>query len=172
MHVQRFKNSFAETIFRTKYAQGPEDTWDALAERVVEDVCGTRWGKDKPLMSATDRSQLTQYIKEQKLIPGGRYLWYAGRGNSYFNNCFLLRAEEDTREEWAELTKRAVSCLMTANTRDAADMKSSMCEPKSSKMSFVLTSNCSLNVCSSFALRIIANTSTIPDKIKGIGCEL
>jgi len=113
MHVQRFKNSFAETIFRTKYAQGPEDTWDALAERLVEDVCGTRWGKDRPLMNATDRSQLTLYIKEQKFIPGGRYLWYAGRGNSYFNNCFLLRAEEDTREEWAELTKRAVSCLMT-----------------------------------------------------------
>jgi len=77
MHVQRFKNSFAETIFRTKYAQGVEDTWDALAERLVEDVCGSRWGKDRPLMSATDRDQLTQYIKEQKFIPGGRYLWYA-----------------------------------------------------------------------------------------------
>lgn len=113
MHVQRFKNSFAETIFRTKYAQGVEDTWDALAERLVEDVCGSRWGKDRPLMSATDRDQLTQYIKEQKFIPGGRYLWYAGRGNSYFNNCFLLRAEEDTREEWASLTQRSVSCLMT-----------------------------------------------------------
>ena len=113
MHVQRFKNSFAETIFRTKYAQGVEDTWDALAERLVEDVCGSRWGKDRPLMSATDRDQLTQYIKEQKFIPDGRYLWYAGRGNSYFNNCFLLRAEEDTREEWASLTQRSVSCLMT-----------------------------------------------------------
>lgn len=113
MQVQRFKNSFAETIFKTKYAQGPEDTWDALAGRVVEDVCGTRWGKDRALMSKTDRDQLTEYIKEMKFIPGGRYLWYAGRLNSYFNNCFLLRAEEDTREEWAEVTKRAVSCLMT-----------------------------------------------------------
>ena len=113
MQVNRFKNSFAETIFKTKYAQGAEDTWDALAERVVEDVCGTRGGKDRPLMSDSDRSQLTEYIKEMKFIPGGRYLWYGGRQNSYFNNCFLLRAEEDTREEWAAITQRSVSCLMT-----------------------------------------------------------
>ena len=109
--TNRFRNSFGENIFRYKYAQGPGDTWDKLAERLVEDVCGTRWGKDRALMSQEDRDQLTQYIKEFKFVPGGRYLWYAGRGNSYFNNCFLLRAEHDTREEWADLTQRAVSCL-------------------------------------------------------------
>ena len=113
MQINRFKNSFAENIFKNKYAQGPNDTWDALADRLVEDVCGSRWGKDKPIMSQEDRDYLAQYIKEMKFVPGGRYLWYAGRGNSYFNNCFLLRAEEDTREEWANLTQRAVSCLMT-----------------------------------------------------------
>lgn len=113
MQVERFKNTFASNIFRNKYAQGPTDTWDALAERLVEDVCGTRWGKDRPLMSEEDRKQLAEYIKEMKFVPGGRYLWYAGRKNSYFNNCFLLKAEEDTREEWAALTQRAVSCLMT-----------------------------------------------------------
>lgn len=113
MQVNRFKNDFAERIFRNKYAQGPTDTWDALAERLVEDVCGTRGGKDRPLMSQEDRDQLTHYIKEFKFVPGGRYLWYAGRKNSYFNNCFLLRAEEDTREEWAALAQRATSCLMT-----------------------------------------------------------
>lgn len=113
MQINRFKNSFSENIFKNKYAQGPNDTWDALADRLVEDVCGSRWGKDKPLMSQEDRDSLAQYIKEMKFVPGGRYLWYAGRGNSYFNNCFLLRAEHDTREEWADLTQRAVSCLMT-----------------------------------------------------------
>ena len=113
MQINRFKNSFAENIFKQKYAQGPTDTWDALADRLVEDVCGTRWGKDRALMSEGDRARLAQYIKEMKFVPGGRYLWYAGRQNSYFNNCFLLRAEHDTREEWADLTQRAVSCLMT-----------------------------------------------------------
>lgn len=113
MITNRFKTSFAENIFKHKYAQGPTDTWDALAERLVEDVCGSRWGKDRPLMLEGDRAQLAEYIKEMKFVPGGRYLWYAGRSNSYFNNCFLLKAEHDTREEWADLTQRAVSCLMT-----------------------------------------------------------
>lgn len=113
MQINRFKTTFAENIFKQKYAQGPNDTWDALAERLVEDVCGSRGGKDRALMSKEDLDQLTQYIKEFKFIPGGRYLYYAGRPNSFFNNCFLLRGEEDTREEWGELIKRSTNCLMT-----------------------------------------------------------
>jgi len=113
MQINRFKNDFSERIFKLKYAQGVNDTWDALSERLVSDVCGTRGGRDKALMSEQDREQLTDYIKRMLFIPGGRYLYYAGRPNSYYNNCFLLRGEEDTREEWAELIKRAASCLLT-----------------------------------------------------------
>ena len=65
------------------------------------------------LMSTEDRKHLTQLIKEMKFIPGGRYLYYAGRPFKAYNNCFLLRAEEDTREEWSNVTWRAMSCLMT-----------------------------------------------------------
>jgi ribonucleoside-diphosphate reductase alpha chain len=111
--VNRFKTEFANTIFRQKYAQGTSDTWDALCDRLVEDVCGTRWGTLPALMSDGDRKQLAQYMKEMKMIAGGRYLYYAGRPFKAFNNCFLLRAEEDTREEWSALTWRAMSCLMT-----------------------------------------------------------
>jgi len=108
----RFRSQLGENVFRFKYAQGPDDTWDALADRLVEDVCGER-GKQPALLSKEDRAQLKQYIKEFKFVPGGRYIYYAGRPNSYWNNCYLLRAEHDTREEWAELAKRATSCLMT-----------------------------------------------------------
>lgn len=113
MEIKRFKTSFAENIFKQKYAQGPDDTWDNLAERLVEDVCGTRWGTTNKLMSDEDRKQLEQYIKEQKFMPGGRYLYYAGREFKAYNNCYLLRAEEDTREEWAAISHRAMSCLTT-----------------------------------------------------------
>lgn len=109
----RFKTSFARNIFKQKYAQGPEDTWDALADRLVEDVCGTRWGTDRPLMSEGERRQLSEHIKNFRFVPGGRYLYYAGRPFHAFNNCFLLRAEEDTREEWSAVTQRAMACLMT-----------------------------------------------------------
>ena len=113
MEINRFKTSFANNIFRNKYAQGPNDTWDSLAERLVEDVCGTRWGAQPKLLSDGDQKQLAEYIKQQKFLPGGRYLYYAGRTAKFYNNCYLLRAEEDTREEWSNVTWRAMSCLMT-----------------------------------------------------------
>lgn len=52
-------------------------------------------------------------MSEMKFIPGGRYLYYAGRDVKYFNNCYLLRAEEDTREDWANLSWKSESCLST-----------------------------------------------------------
>jgi len=110
---KRFKNGFAETIFKLKYSQGPEDTWDALCERLVEDVCGTRWGTVQALMSQEDRDELVEHMKTMRFLPGGRYLYYAGRPFKAYNNCYLLREEHDTREEWAEVAKKATSCLMT-----------------------------------------------------------
>jgi ribonucleoside-diphosphate reductase alpha chain len=111
--IERFKTSFARNIFRQKYAQGPEDSWDALADRLVEDVCGTRWGTQPTLMSPGDRKELAEHIKAMRFLPGGRYLYYAGRPLKAYNNCYLLRAEEDTREEWAAIFHRASSCLLT-----------------------------------------------------------
>ena len=60
-----------------------------------------------------EKDQLVQYMTELKFIPGGRYLYYAGRENKFFNNCFLLKAEEDNREDWAELSKKVELCLST-----------------------------------------------------------
>ena len=111
--MSEFKTQFGENIFRYKYAQGPGDTWSKLADRLVEDVCGSRWNTLPVLMSDGDRKQLAEYIKQMKFLPGGRYLYYAGRPYKAYNNCYLLRAEEDTREEWSAVTWRAMSCLMT-----------------------------------------------------------
>ena len=113
MQKSEFRSQLGENVFRFKYAQGPADTWAQVSERIVEDVCGSRWGTLQPLMSKDDRDQLAEYIKQFKFVPGGRYIYYAGRPNHYYNNCYLLRAEEDTREEWASLAQRATSCLMT-----------------------------------------------------------
>lgn len=109
----KWRTPFAETTFRNKYAQGPEDTWPILARRLVDDVCGTRRGTTHRLLSESDCKELTQYIIDMKFIPGGRYLYYAGRPVHFYNNCFCLRAEEDTREEWGDLLKRASDCLMS-----------------------------------------------------------
>jgi len=113
MQTKRFKTTFAENIFGQKYKQGQNDTWDALADRLVEDVCGSRWGADRPLMDANEQHALADHIKHMRFMPGGRYLYYAGRTAKFYNNCYLLRAEEDTREEWANVAWRSMNCLTT-----------------------------------------------------------
>lgn len=101
-----FRSHFAETIFRQKYAHEGCETWEKLCKTLVEDVCGG-------LLDADTKDQIARFMTDMKFVPGGRYLYYAGRPIKYFNNCFLLRAEEDTREDWADLSWKAESCLMT-----------------------------------------------------------
>lgn len=101
-----FRSSFSETIFKQKYAHENAETWADLCRTLVEDVCGED-------MSKSDKAQLTNYMQDMKFIPGGRYIYYAGRTAKFFNNCYLLKAEEDTREDWADLSWKAESCLMT-----------------------------------------------------------
>ena len=101
-----FRSKFSEDIFNHKYRHEGAETWDALAKTLVDDVCGEQ-------LSAEEVDQLTTYIREMKFIPGGRYLYYAGRPNKFFNNCYLLCAEEDSREDWADLSWKSENCLMT-----------------------------------------------------------
>lgn len=101
-----FRSKFSEDIFNHKYRHEGAETWTALSKTLVEDVCSGH-------MTSDERSQLAKYIEDMKFIPGGRYLYYAGRPNKFFNNCYLLKAEEDTREDWANLSWKAESCLMT-----------------------------------------------------------
>ena len=101
-----FRSKFSEDIFKHKYAHHGCETWSSLASVLVDDVCS-------PYLKEDEKDQLKEYITDLKFIPGGRYLYYAGRTNKFFNNCYLLRAEEDTREDWANLSWKAESCLMT-----------------------------------------------------------
>jgi ribonucleoside-diphosphate reductase alpha chain len=106
-----FRSQFSEDIFHQKYAHDGCETWEKLARTLVYDVCIAPDGR--VLMDKEDRQELVRIIAEMKFIPGGRYLYYAGRSKKFFNNCFLLRAEHDTREDWARISQRAISCLMT-----------------------------------------------------------
>jgi ribonucleoside-diphosphate reductase alpha chain len=101
-----FRSKFSEDIFKHKYAHEECYTWSSLARTLVKDVCGD-------VMSNDEIDELTNMITQLKFIPGGRYLYYAGRPNKFFNNCYLLRAEEDSREDWAQLSWKSESCLMT-----------------------------------------------------------
>jgi ribonucleoside-diphosphate reductase alpha chain len=101
-----FRSQFSESIFNHKYRHEGAETWEELCNTLINEVCNG-------YMTKSEISALTQYMIEMKFIPGGRYLYYAGRPNPFYNNCYLLRAEEDTREDWANLSWKAESCLMT-----------------------------------------------------------
>lgn len=113
--MSKFKTSFAENIFKFKYALSPSQSWHEKARSIVLDVCGKGYYSQykHTLLSPSEIDYLIRLITDFKFLPGGRYIYYAGRGANFYNNCYLLRSEEDSREEWAELAKRATSCLMT-----------------------------------------------------------
>lgn len=101
-----FRSKFSEDIFYHKYAHEGCETWAELATVLVEDVC-------QDMMTTDEKETLAQAVENLKFIPGGRYIYYAGRTKKFFNNCFLLKAEEDTREDWANLSWKAESALMS-----------------------------------------------------------
>jgi ribonucleoside-diphosphate reductase alpha chain len=113
-----FRSSLGAFIFNKKYLfmdayQWAEMSleektahWDAHIEKLVAHVCAKH-------MTVGDMTQLAEYMCDMKFIPGGRYLYYAGRPNAFFNNCYLLKSEEDSREDWAMLSWKAESCLTT-----------------------------------------------------------
>ena len=101
-----FRSKFSEDIFNHKYRHEGAETWNDLCSTLVHHVCDD-------LMAKSDMDQLIQYMKKMYFLPGGRYLYYAGRDNPFFNNCYLLKAEEDTREDWADVSWKSESCLMT-----------------------------------------------------------
>lgn len=101
-----FRNSWAESIFNQKYRHEGALTWAELSATLVQDVC-----RDK--ITDDEKARLIRYHTEMKFIAGGRYLYYAGRTKKFFNNCYLLKALEDTREDWAYLSQRAETCLAT-----------------------------------------------------------
>lgn len=115
MKKNNFKTHLGETIFYTKYANSANQSWYDKAVAIVEDVCGHGYNGQypNPLMSKDERDYLVEAIYNFKIMPGGRYIYYAGREANFYNNCFLLGGTEDTREEWARLTHDAMSCLTT-----------------------------------------------------------
>ena len=80
----QFRSKFSEDIFYTKYSHEGAETFHELACTLVEDVCQDKITKD-------EKESLADHISNLRFIPGGRYLYYAGRDKKFFNNCYLLK---------------------------------------------------------------------------------
>lgn len=104
--LEPFRTEFSESIFNYKYKHESAETWQELSRTLIKDVC-------RDYISKEEKEELIEMHSNMEFIAGGRYLYYAGRANKFFNNCYLLKSEEDSREDWANLSWKAESCLMT-----------------------------------------------------------
>lgn len=106
--MDEFRNTFGFNIFKRKYAAHPTETWAQRSHVIVEDVCGQLRPHESPLMCREDRRQLEEYIRTFKFIPGGRYIYYAGKARRYWNNClstdtrFITRHGERSFDDFNE----------------------------------------------------------------------
>lgn len=100
-----FSSKFANDIFKQKYSLNGQETWADTCKRVTEAVCNQ-------LLDSETKGKIYKFMLDRKFIPGGRYLYSAGRSFHQVNNCFLFRAE-DTREGWADMMQKATSALLT-----------------------------------------------------------
>jgi ribonucleoside-diphosphate reductase alpha chain len=101
-------SSWASHVYQEKYAHtkpsGHKETWPEVAARVVRHVVLPYLPELAP--------RIERLIVQRKFMPGGRYLYAAGRRYQQLNNCFLFRAE-DSREGWGELQNKTANALMT-----------------------------------------------------------
>lgn len=103
-------SAFAHNIMEMKYAHtkpdGTKETWEEIAHRVAKHVLKA---VDAPKSQVDATANL---IADRKLVPGGRYLYAAGRPFHQVQNCLLMRAE-DSREGWASHLEKCAMALMT-----------------------------------------------------------
>lgn len=114
--MSEFRTPLGLEIFKARYALTRDETWAQRSKTVVKDVCGKKNGgtsiEAHPLMSKDELRDLEEFITRFMFIPAGRYIYYAGRGVKFWNNCHIYIGEEDTREEWGRLLHSASDALM------------------------------------------------------------
>lgn len=114
--IAPFEQTFAHSIYKQKYAH-PGEEWADTAHRVSKYVMSALQPLTGGLPLVESEAHDAQHriehlIRERQFLPGGRYLYAAGRDLHQVQNCLLMRAE-DTREGWAKLCHDSTMALMT-----------------------------------------------------------
>lgn len=100
-----FRTTLGSRIFKQKYARYEDQTWSSKARDLAHI---TRVAEDAVL-----EEDLFNAVNSMEFMPGGRYIYYAGRDAKFVNNCFLFKSQEDTREAWATLCYDVTAALMS-----------------------------------------------------------
>jgi ribonucleoside-diphosphate reductase alpha chain len=87
------------TIFKERYARSPEETWQEACRRVANHVAQAE--ENGKVRKYSDR--FYEQLVSNRLNPGGR-IWYgAGRPKAQLLNCFVVPTH-DSREGWGKTT--------------------------------------------------------------------
>lgn len=111
-----FETQFAEGIYGERYRHPEDVDWAGTSKRVSGSTMGALYAAPNAqkhvstLLAATDR--INDLMVARMFIPGGRYLYAAGRDLHQVNNCVLLRCP-DSREGWAMTSYQSEMALMT-----------------------------------------------------------
>jgi len=102
-------SEYAHTIAMQRYAHDmglEKESWSLVARRVSEAVMGAV-NAPRDVVDA-----IAELIDQRIFLPGGRYLYAAGRPLHQTQNCLLTRCK-DTREGWADHLHKHVMGLGT-----------------------------------------------------------
>lgn len=114
MPAAPFDTDFAASIYEDRYRHPEDRNWSGTSRRVAGSVMGalkpTLRFQSGELEAATER--IYGLFNQRLAMPGGRYLYAAGRDLHQVNNCILLRCPDD-REGWATTSYQAEMALMT-----------------------------------------------------------
>ena len=111
-----FETEFARNIYEARYKHPQDGNWTGTARRVADSVMAALYAPARGRMSVSTIEDATHRVfdlfNSRRALPGGRYLYAAGRDLHQVNNCILLRCP-DTREGWATTSYQAEMALMT-----------------------------------------------------------
>lgn len=116
MHSEPFETPYAKGIYDVRYKHPDDGNWLGTTKRVIGSVTSPLYSTPNAPSRLSEISELQENLYDwmgtRKFIPGGRYLYAAGRDMHQVCNCLLLRAD-DSREGWAALAHNSAMALMT-----------------------------------------------------------
>lgn len=111
-----FDAAFAEDIYTQRYLHPEDVNWTGTTRRVIGAPMGALYAAPKAqshvglIQDTTER--LSDLMGYKKFIPGGRYLYSAGRDYHQVNNCVLIDIE-DSREGLGNAVRDAKLALQS-----------------------------------------------------------
>lgn len=100
---------FSETIFKSRYAFTPEESFAEACKRVADQMARA----ESPEKQKQYSEKFFEVLSDNLFVPGGRIWYNSGRNNPQLLNCFVLNPEKDSREGWGRSASDMITTSMT-----------------------------------------------------------